>query len=197
MGNGNRIRSNLSQVMRFQGQGNNSSERLNALKSIVADLKEYEQEFFGILADHGEIEIKCSSAVNAYCPWVLICAKKFGLKSEDGYFVDFLFGWDKKAYLVIIPRVDKLRNEIIAEKKRKAKEALEREGMESLNKIRDSIRLRAPGGYYPKKYELGIVAAEEIQPNGIGENEFMARIRKMLGGLKVVYDAIEEEKMRR
>jgi len=192
MANGNGIMSSLNQVISFQGCKPIPRERRCALKSIVAGLEEYRQGFSGILAEHGEIEIKSSSAGNAICPWVSICAKKFNLESDDGYFVDLLFSWNKKVYLVIIPKVRGLEDEEIVEKKNMARSALAGKVPSRLERNADRICLCAQGGVYPAKYELGIAVAQEIKPGGTTEMKLIIRICRWLRRLNEVYDAIEK-----
>lgn len=194
MANGDGIMSSLDQVIRFQGRKPIPRERGRALESIVADLEKYRQEFSEILAGHGEIEIKSSSAGNAICPWVSICTNKFNLDSDDGYFVDLLFSRNKKVYLVIIPKVRGLEDEEIVEKKNMARSALAGKVPSRLERNADRICLCAQGGVYPAKYELGIAVAQEIKLGGTTEKKLINRICRWLRWLNEVYDAIKKKK---
>jgi len=194
MANGDGIMSSLDLVISFQGRKPIPRKRRCALKSIVADLEKYRQRFSGILVGHGEIEIKFSSVRKDICPWVSICAKKFNLDSDDGFFLDLLFSWNKKVYLVIIPKVKGLEDEEIVKKKNIARSALAGKVPGKLEKNADRICLCAQGGVYPEKYELGIAVAEEIKLGGTTEKKLINRICRRLRWLNDVYDAIETGK---
>jgi len=168
--------------------------RQELLRLDANQLTEYQATFSETLEPHSEILIR-HSGHQAYCPWILICDANFHLGAKCAYFVDLLFGWNGRLYVVMIPEVDQLRKQDIEVRKFFAREKLGELVSDELRINADNICLGFDRGF-AKRYKWGIVTAEEVDLDDVTEDELIDRICAQLDLLKVVYDAIEEEQGR-
>jgi len=184
----------IKEICSLQGQREISPNRQIALDNLTAELqafRDYFAKYLGINPDY--VKIDCSEGVGKQpiIPWVRICSEAAAPHPTSGYFVDLLFSWDQKPYLVIIPGAGDATEAEMENRREFARRALRKANPNALDDFQTHVNLQTSRGRFPRLYEAGIVLAEELDLDEITEEVLLGRICVQLKMLAVIYEDIQ------
>ena len=180
----------LRRLRDHQGEQPLSCELQKALFEVTKTLSDVHKDRFAdaLSLPVEKVGVDCTPGFmkKPYIPWIRIFSWDHAPEPTDGYFVDFLVGWDRRLYITILPGVDNGKKpdcELDAIR-RWARSVL---GTQALDGFLLCISLRAPNSEIARKYERALVLAEEVDLERITEDSLLERVCRQLELLAHIY----------
>jgi len=123
-----------------------------------------------------------------YIPWVRIFSREKAPLPTSGYFVDLLFGWDRRLYVAILPGVKCAGDELDIWRDTARAKLMEHDPQVLDCYLTDICLHAPPASLMAPLYEQGLVVAEEIDlRETTTEDELLDRICAQLELLAIIY----------
>jgi len=123
-----------------------------------------------------------------YIPWVRIFSREKAPLPTSGYFVDLLFGWDRRLYVAILPGVKCAGDELDIWRDTAHAKLMEHDPQVLDCYLTDICLHAPPASLMAPLYEQGLVVAEEIDlRETTTEDELLDRICAQLELLAIIY----------